>query len=248
MAYKKKMMRRRPVKKSGVSKKVKQYVKKLTKTANRQYTCTQNVNERLVTCGQIFYMDEFMNYTTAFNTQGISRCQSSGMKIKYLVLNNSATTPIAVRCLILECLRGGDYDDYKSTIVSANLSSASNELFEQGYGAGLSNFDNDLPFDANGTTRNILARINHNAYKVHRDFTINLGTSANDRANFSQGTLWVPFKKIVKYDGIQGGLTETDPANTKLIFLAIPVEVPQDVVPPTQQIEVSAVATWYFRA
>lgn len=248
MAYKKKMMRRKPTKKSGVSKKVKQYVKKLTKTANRQYIMDQTVNERVVTCGQIFYMDEFMYYNSAFNTQGYNKCQSSGMKLKYLILNNSATTPIAVRCLVLECLRGGDYSDYKSTIVSTNLSSASTELYEQGLTTTSSNWDSDLPFDANGSSRNVLARINRNAYKVHRDFTINLGTSASDRANFSQGTLWVPFKKIVKFDGIQGGLTEQDPANTKLIFLAIPIEVPQDVIPPTQQIEVSAVASWYYRA
>jgi len=246
---KKKIMRRKPAKKSGVSKKVKQYVKRLTKTPNRQYIMEETVVEKTVTVGQLYFMDAFMQYNSAFNTAGYQKCQSSGLKVKYLIYSNSTTTPLAVRMLILESLRGGDYSDYKSTSPSANLSTAAPELFEEGLNSTSSNFDTDIAFNTNGTARNILARINRDNYKVHRDFTINLGTSAADRANFSQGTLWIPFKRMVTFDSINGGATELDPVNTKLVFLAIPVEVPQDQgTPPTQQIEISAVASWYYRA
>lgn len=243
----KKIIRRKtPKKNTGVSKKVKQYVKRLTKTPNRPMVADELVVEKLVTVGQLYYSDAFMNYSTIPN-RDTRRCQSSGVKIKYIVLSQSTTTPLLVRFLVLECLRGGDYSDYKSTIVSANLSSSAPELFEDGVNTGF--LDIDIAFSTTSNASNMLRRINKENYKVHRDFTVNLGTSAADRANFSQGTLWVPFKRLVTYDTIDGGATELDPVNTKLVLLAIPHEVPQDpAVPPTQQVEISTCASWYFRA
>jgi len=239
--------RRKTTKSAGVSKKVKQYVKKLTKTPNRLMVRDEIVTERTVTVGQIYYMDSFMVYNN--NTMGqylaLLKAQSVGVKVKYLIYSNSTTTPLVVRFLVLECLRGGDYSNYKQTIAGVNLSSQSDELFEQGVNS--TNIDNDLAFSATGSAQNILARINKENYKVHRDFSINLGTSSSDRANFSQGSLWIPFKRVITYDAPAGA--DSDPINTKMIVLAIPIEVPQDqAVPPTQQIEISAVASWYFRA
>lgn len=245
MAQKKKIMRRKPAKKGGVSKKVKQYVKRLTKTPNRPYEQDSTVYEKVVTTGQMFFMDDMFRNNTFF-TDNVLRAQSSGLKLKYLVYNNSATTGVCIRFLVLETLRGGDYSNYKQTSPSANISTQSDELFEQG-GSG-SNMDIDVAFTTNSSASNILLRINRDNYKVHRDFTLNLGTSSADRANFAQGTVWIPFKRLITYDNIATG-SNTDPVNTKLIVLGIPVEVPQDpATPPTQQVEISAVATWYFRA
>lgn len=240
---KKKIMRRKTSKKTAVSKKVKQYVKRLTKTPNRAYQQDETVTEQAVTVGQMFFMDSFMRFQPNVPI-GNQKWQSSGLKIKYLIYSLSTTTPLACRFLVLECLRGGDYINYKQTTPGANISTQSSELFEIGINSGV--VEQDVAFTTNGSARNILARINKDNYKVHRDFTVNLGTSASDRANFSQGTLWVPFKRMITYDGYD---TDNFPVNTKLILLAIPIEVPQDpAVPPTQQVEISAVASWYFRA
>lgn len=248
MAMKKKIIRRKaPKKNTGVSKKVKEYVKRIAKTPGRPMVCDDIVAERTVTVGQMYFQDAFMNATTNQIPLNDSRSlHSSGLKIKYIVYSNSTTTPLLVRFLVLETLKGGGYSDYKATTPSANISTAATELFESGVDTG-SAIGIDVAFNTSSNSSNMLRRINKNNYKVHRDFTLNLGTSAADRANFSQGTLWVPFKRIVKYDD-SGSSSEIDPVNTKLVLLAIPHEVPQDpAVPPTQQVEISSCVSWYYR-
>lgn len=234
--------RRMTRKSGGVSKKVKQYVKAATRTPGRLIVKDQTVLEKLTSTAQIFYMDQFMNWSSNFYDKlGVLKVQSLGLKLKYVIHNNSTTIPVVVRLLVLECLGGGDYTNYKSTIIDSNLASASTQLFERGIDG--SNLDNDIAFAA-GSAGNIVRRINKEQYKVHRDLTLNLGTSPSDRANYTQGSIWIPFKRMITWNAPDSAILE--PLNTKLVVLALPVEVPFDT--SDQLVEITANAAWFFRA
>jgi len=143
------MYKRNTTKRGGVSKKIKDYVKSKTIVSQRKFIADSIASERLVFCQQnMFFADSFFNQTPSMGNAGSLRFQSLGLKIKYIIHNNSTTVPIICRFLVLETLRGGSDIDYKATILSPNISGSSLSMFEIGTEAGAEvNRDFNCPQD-----------------------------------------------------------------------------------------------------
>lgn len=245
---KKPMYKRNATKRGGVSKKIKDYVKSKTIVPQRKFINDSIASERLVFCQQnMFFADSFFFQTASMGNAGSLRFQSLGLKIKYIIHNNSTTVPIICRFLVLETLRGGGDNDYKATILSPNISGSSLNMFETGTESGTEvNRDFNWPL-LSGNNNALFERINKEKYRVHRDFNVNLGTSPADKSNFATKTLWVPFKRVIQYeDSVFSG--ETQPISKRLVVLVLPVEAPADqAVPSTQNVDISMNVSWFYK-
>lgn len=246
MAYKKKMTPRRRRTTKGVPKKIKTYVKREVKKPRNLYYLDNEIIEAPVNAGEMLFEDRTFNHQTFIsNTLGEDKVLSSGVKFQYYIYNTSTTTTMFARVLVLEILAGQGYTNYKATTAGSNIAATSTELFETGISS--STQTNNVDRATNATThRNMYYRINKEAYKVHKDFIVKLGTSTDDARDCVRGSLWIPFKRIVSYDRSGGGYAIK---NNNLIFCVIPGEAPLDpALPPNQDLECSVYTTWYFRA
>nr|WPR18753.1 MAG: hypothetical protein [Crogonang virus 119] len=243
---KKPMYKRRAPKRAGVSKKIKDYVKSKTIVPQRSMIFDSIASERLVFCQQnMFFADNFFDQTASITNANNLKFQSQGLKIKYVIHNNSTTVPIICRFLVLETLRGGSETDYKASLLSANISGSSIKMFEEGTEFTNVNRDLDWPLTNNNS---LFTRINKEKYRVHRDFNINLGTSPADKSNFATKTLWVPFKRMIQYESTQPSGVQIFPISKRLIVLVLPVEAPADqAVPSTQNVDISMNVSWYYK-
>jgi len=219
--------------KPKVSPAVKQYVKKVTNT-NVKRTSDEIVTESSVGTLSLFYMDRFQEASLQWkNRTSDMKVYSSGLKIRYLMHNNSTSTPLSVRVLVIVNHRGqSEFGSYRS----------GTNIFERAQTSNTSAVDTN--YSISGTTLDVCSRLNNEHYTALRDFVITLGTATGDGKNVRTGSLWVPYRKKLSYD-LATDTSQPFPERDNLAFIVIPRESPNDAS-TGQTLEVTANATWYY--
>jgi len=229
--------RRTLKRKAPVSQNIKTYVdRKVRNTMSSSIQDSYAVESSVGTLS-IWYMDDFMIMPTWIpgsqplqSSEG-KKLYSKGLKVKYNIHSNSTDVPLGVRMLVIENLRGNcNLTDYRSGL----------NLFEYHPYDGSANTSANI----NGTTANLVWRINDELFKVHYDRIIQFGIS-NDQAPGGRnnvGSVWVPYKRVMKYDNES---TIDFPQRSNLVVLFIPIEQPNDTS-TGRTVEITAVGSWYF--
>lgn len=237
MAYKKKMLTRKGMRKrtTKVSKTIKNFVKKALTKDKDLYIIEDNAVESTAGTLTIWFLDNMMARSTRLNNivgTVDDRIQSSGLSVRYMIHNNNtANFSTLVRLLVIETKCGTD-TDYRS----------GTNLFERCL------FDGSLANASyNGTTANLVWRINPDKYRVLYDKIVKVGPvggTVTPQAGMADvhGKIWIPYRKMIHYDET----LNTYPTKGHLAFLALPIESPNDASIGTN-LEVTAIGSWYFR-
>lgn len=208
-----------------VSNAVKKYVSnKISKKALTRSVTDSWAVESSVGTLSIWFADDFMALPNVLSR--VERLYSYGLRVNYVLHSNSTDTPIMVRMLVIQNYMGRSNGDYKT----------GTELFSTCLSGAQEQSQN-----INGTTANLVWRVDTDKYKVHYDKVIPLGISNDGSGGRNyHGNVWIPYKRMLRYEQ-----HATLPTKDNLAVLFLPIETPNDTT-TGRFIEVTANCSWYF--